>query len=552
MPLKPQNAPVTPLSRLRLGFVALGLALLATVGFLLGSALSRLDAQRRLRHQMVADRVFDEVEQELGSVLQHEVERPPEAYDASDTDPSRWGPFVLGYYRREPELSLVASQRLQPVRRARVVAAIERVSSTLDHARAAPTAPEGRDPELGATPRSSPDVLRQLNRSVKVRERRQRDLTQSLVVARADPATLVIERRAAPGARREGFAIDVSALVATVEGWVLGAQGLGAVASLAVGSAPKQTAKSFDGFVFVHRLAPPLDAIQVTLRLSQLDDDDAQSTLLSLAALLATAAVLGLFALYRAVAVQLQFAERRNNFVAAVTHELKTPLTAIRMYGELLRDDLVADEATRRDYYATITAESERLSRLIDNVLEHARLRRGERPMQPRGTDVRKLVREVVELMRPHAQQQGFTIELPEAEAEAGALPEASVDADAFEQVLFNVLDNALKYGHGEGERRVVVLCATHADGVLVSVRDFGPGVAEHLLETVFEPFFRGQDELTRRQKGTGIGLSLVRDLVERMGGRVRALAREPGLEIEIWLREASQRPAQRPASSSG
>jgi signal transduction histidine kinase len=81
-----------------------------------------------------------------------------------------------------------------------------------------------------------------------------------------------------------------------------------------------------------------------------------------------------------------------------------------------------------------------------------------------------------------------------------------------------------------------------------VSVRDFGPGVPEHLLETVFEPFFRGQDELTRRQKGTGIGLSLVRDLVERMGGRVRALAREPGLEVEIWLLAS----AQRPASSSG
>lgn len=538
----PLSEAVTPPARLRLGFVALGLALLATVGFLLDSALSRLDAQRRLRHQMVADRVFDEIEQELGSVLQHEVERPPAAYDASDTDPARWGPFVLGYYRREPELSLVAGQQLEEARRARVALAIGRASAALDHARAEPTAPGGRDPELGATPRSSPDVLRQLNRSVKVRERRQRELTQSLLVARADAGTLVIERRAAPGARREGFVVDVAALVATVEDWVLGAQGLGAVAALSVGAAPNKSPASFDGFLLQHRLAPPLDAVHVTLRLSQLDDDDAQSTLLSLALLLATAAVLGLLALYRAVAVQLQFAERRNNFVAAVTHELKTPLTAIRMYGELLRDDLVADEATRRDYYATITAESERLSRLIDNVLEHARLRRGERPMHPRRTDVRKLVREVVELMTPHAQQRGFTIELLPSEAEV--LPDASVDADAFEQVLFNVLDNALKYGHGEGERRIVVQCRARAEGVLVSVRDFGPGVPEHLLETVFEPFFRGQDELTRRQKGTGIGLSLVRDLVARMGGQVRALAREPGLEIEIALRAAAQRPA--------
>jgi signal transduction histidine kinase len=531
----------SPLARLRMGFIALGAALLATVGFLLGSALSRLDAQRGLRHQMVGDRVFDEIEQELGSVLQHEVERPAEAYDAVETDPTRWAPFVLGYYRREPALVMVAAERLSEARRARLATAIGRAAPALDGARAAPARPDDRDPELSATPRSSPDVLRQLNRSVKVRERRQRDLTQSLVVASADAGTLVIERRAAPGARREGFVVDVPELLATVEDWVLGAQGLGALAALSLGAPPPEAAPASTGLVLSHRLAPPLDSIHVTLRLSQLDDDDAQATLVSLAALLAAAAVLGLLALYRTVAVRVQFAERQGNFVSAVTHELKTPLTAIRMYGELLRDDLVADDATRRDYYATITAESERLSRLIDNVLEHGRLRRGERAMQPRGADLQQLVREVVELLKPHAAQQRFTIELlPDGGA---SLPEASVDTDAFKQVLFNVLDNALKYGHAdgarEGERRIVIEHRAQASEVVVSVRDFGPGVPEPLLETVFEPFFRGQDELTRTQKGTGIGLSLVRDLVERMGGRVRALSRQPGLEIEISLRAA-------------
>ena len=86
-----------------------------------------------------------------------------------------------------------------------------------------------------------------------------------------------------------------------------------------------------------------------------------------------------MFALYRTVAVQVAFAERRNNFVSAVTHELRTPLTAIRMYGEMLRDGMVRDDATRQECYATITAEGERLTRLINNVMEHAKLRRGQR-----------------------------------------------------------------------------------------------------------------------------------------------------------------------------
>jgi signal transduction histidine kinase len=386
-------------------------------------------------------------------------------------------------------------------------------------------------------------VLRQLNRSVNLRERRQRDLTHRLLVARPDQATLVIERRTAEGSRREGLVVDARELIATIEDWVLGAQGLGGVASLSVALAKADAPDALHGLQMRHRLAPPLHGIHVTLRLSQLDDDDAKATLVSLAALLAAAAVLGLFALYRTVAVRLQFAERQNNFVSAVTHELKTPLTAIRMYGELLRDDLVESEATRRDYHATTTAESERLSRLIDNVLEHGRLRRGERPMQARYADVRALVREVVELIAPHASQQRFAIEL-HAEG-ARATPEANLDADAFKQVLFNVLDNALKYGHRPGgERRISIEVHPEGPDVVVGVRDFGPGVPDASLETVFEPFFRGQDELTRTQKGTGIGLSLVRDLIERMGGRVRALARSPGLEIEITLRAAPQAPA--------
>jgi two-component system sensor histidine kinase ChiS len=202
------------------------------------------------------------------------------------------------------------------------------------------------------------------------------------------------------------------------------------------------------------------------------------------------------------------------------------------MYGEMLRDGMVQDEATRREYYATITAEGERLTRLINNVMEHGELRRGQRQANVQRGDVGAVVREVVEVMRPHIEHEGFKVEL---HLDPG-LPPVRLDPDAVKQVLFNVLDNALKYGRGSEQHAIEVSCHAGERGVVVSVRDFGPGVSEDHLSTVFEPFFRGENELTRRQKGTGLGLSLVRDLVQLMNGEVRGLNRGPGFEVRIAL----------------
>ncbi|HKU39136.1 MAG TPA: ATP-binding protein [Polyangiales bacterium] len=247
------------------------------------------------------------------------------------------------------------------------------------------------------------------------------------------------------------------------------------------------------------------------------------------------AASLGLYAISRMVEVQLVFAERRNNFVSAVTHELRTPLTSIRMYGEMLRDGMVQDEQTKREYYATITAEGERLTRLINNVMEHGKLRRGQRHAHLERGDVLRVVREVLELMQPHIAREGFSLQLSASEP----LPTVQLDVDALKQTLFNVLDNALKYGRGEREAKIDIHCAPDADAVLVSVRDYGSGVADSQLSTLFEPFYRGGDELTRRQQGTGLGLALVRDLVGLMRGSVHALNRTPGFEVRIRLRAA-------------
>jgi signal transduction histidine kinase len=281
----------------------------------------------------------------------------------------------------------------------------------------------------------------------------------------------------------------------------------------------------------LHRFAEPFDALGVRLTLQPLPDVAGAGYLYAIAALLLLSGTVGLLALYRMVAVTVRFAERRSNFVAAVSHELKTPLTAIRMYAEMLRDGMVDDEDKRKSYYATITAESERLTRLINNVLEYSRLEQGKRETRLVVGAVGPVVRDAVAILEPHARESGFRLDV-EVEAD---LPPVRFDRDAVLQVVFNLVDNALKYARDAGDRVIAIRCLRDGDGVRLVVRDRGPGVAARHLTKIFEPFYRCEDELTRTAKGTGIGLALVRGLAETMGAAVSGYnVAEGGFEVAL------------------
>jgi signal transduction histidine kinase len=285
-------------------------------------------------------------------------------------------------------------------------------------------------------------------------------------------------------------------------------------------------------FVFSHRFAEPFDALAAELALAPLPDGPGERIVLALAGLLVLSAAAGLYAVYRMVTVRLAFAQRRSNFAAAVSHELKTPLTAIRMYVEMLRDGLVDSDAKRREYYATLGAESERLSRLIDNVLEFSRLERGTRRVELHAAPLGPVVEERAALLRPHAEREGFALEVELAHD----LPPVRFERDALAQILFNLVENALKYAKRGTLRRVEIACRPAAGGVELAVRDHGPGVPERRLARIFEPFYRGEDELTRETQGSGIGLALVRGLAERMGASVSA-RNVAGGGLEVILR---------------
>jgi signal transduction histidine kinase len=340
-------------------------------------------------------------------------------------------------------------------------------------------------------------------------------------------------------ALRQGLVLDAQGLADHLRERALGANRIpGATLSFSSDAEGTDPSGAADGaHRYRHRFAEPFDAVIASAALTPLDGGSDEGVVYGLAALLVLTGGVGLFAVHRMVTVAIGFAERRSNFVAAVTHELKTPLTAIRMYGEMLRDDLVPSDDKRREYYRTITAESERLSRLIDNVLEFSRLEKGTRTMRLTVGALGPVVEEVAELLHPHAERDGFTLRT-EVEPD---LPPVRFERDALLQVLVNLVDNALKYATRATLREIAIECRRHGDGVVLSVRDHGPGVASRHLARIFEPFHRGEDELVRETQGTGLGLALVKSLVERMGGAVAGRnAPDGGFEVEITLPRAS------------
>ncbi len=355
---------------------------------------------------------------------------------------------------------------------------------------------------------------------------------EPMIGRRGQNGNLVLYRTVLIGdsAYRQGLVLDVPALVDWVAERVLDDE----LRSRArIGGSTDKLGRSTAAYVYRHRFAEPFATVSSVIALEALPELPGTTYTYALALLLGVAAPLGLFALYRMVAVAVGYAERRSNFVSSVTHELKTPLTAIRMYGEMLRDGLVLSEAKRQTYYEIMTAESERLTRLVNNVLELSRLENRNRSMKLEVGDLGPVLEEVLAVLLPHAEKEGFELRLdldPD-------LPQVRFDRDALVQVLFYLIDNAIKYSRRAADKEIAIRCSRQGEGVMVAVRDHGPGVAQPHLKKIFAPFYRGESELTRTAKGTGIGLALVRGLVERMGGAVSGRnGADGGFEVSVIL----------------
>jgi signal transduction histidine kinase len=238
--------------------------------------------------------------------------------------------------------------------------------------------------------------------------------------------------------------------------------------------------------------------------------------------LIAGILVFGLILTLRSVSHELELARMKSDFVSTVSHEFKSPLTSIRQLAEMLQSGRVPSEERRQKYYDILLEQSERLALLTDNILSLAKIESGRAALKLEPTDIAALVTDVTSSIQERVRHEGFTIGL----GIEGPLPSIEADRAALAQAVTNLVDNAVKYSGGS--RKIDVRALSVGPAVLIAVQDFGVGIKKEDQERVFERFFRAGDALTRTVKGSGLGLALVKEIVEAHRGQV-LVESEPG-----------------------
>jgi len=251
-------------------------------------------------------------------------------------------------------------------------------------------------------------------------------------------------------------------------------------------------------------------------------------------------AVIGLFALaavlvglayyfYREQSREMREAAQRVSFVNQVSHELKTPLTNIRMYAELLERDAAEEDEPSRWHLGVIVSESQRLSRLIGNILTFSRKQRQALELHRKPGVVDAVLRETLDHLAP-----ALTAASIEVRFDAGAEKEVLLDADVLEQIVGNLASNVEKYGAGGG--RMDVKSDQRGETVTITVTDHGPGIPASERERIFRPFYRISTSLTEGVSGSGIGLAVARELARLHGGELELLPSARGACFRLTL----------------
>lgn len=205
----------------------------------------------------------------------------------------------------------------------------------------------------------------------------------------------------------------------------------------------------------------------------------------------------------------------KSQLLSTVSHELRTPLASIKGFATtLLRRDVKWDETTQRDFLRIIEEEADRLTEIIDNLLDMSQIEAGALRVAKEPALLRQLIREVVDEMRMRTEAHYFVVDLP------AELPRVLIDPRRIRQVLTNLIGNAIKYSP---KGQITVACEVDADRVVVSVADQGEGIPPQYLGKIFERFFQVDGASTRRVGGSGLGLAISRGIIEAHDGRIWA-----------------------------
>lgn len=211
-----------------------------------------------------------------------------------------------------------------------------------------------------------------------------------------------------------------------------------------------------------------------------------------------------------------RFGESQRRFASLVTHELRSPLTTFRLYSELLAEDLVKEKEKRAEYHRTLQKESDHMARMVENVIAHARIEEGRAKLAP----TRVLLDGLLDGVRADLEQCCARAGLGLA-IEADGLDDValSTDAAAVGQILFNLVENACKYGRSDFDPAIRVAASVREGTLRLSVRDYGPGVPPAVARSIFAPFERGARDEADPTRGLGLGLALSRGLARDLGG---------------------------------
>ncbi len=278
------------------------------------------------------------------------------------------------------------------------------------------------------------------------------------------------------------------------------------------------------------RFPAPFGFVRAELSCERVPPSAGRGTLNLALAVLSGVVVLGLLAIYHSTRKVIDFSERQSRFVSAVTHELKTPLTNIRMYIEMLEQGMARDPEREQAYFRILQSEGARLTRLITNVLELAKLEKKHRRPSLQKGGFAEVLADVESLMQAALRQAGFRLEIENALTEP-----FDYDREIMVQVLINLIENSMKFGRSSPAKTITLRLREAGDRVRIEVADTGPGIPAGDLEKIFDDFYRAGDAVSSEAGGTGIGLALVRRFVGLLGGRVSA-ANNPGAGCTIRI----------------
>ena len=284
--------------------------------------------------------------------------------------------------------------------------------------------------------------------------------------------------------------------------------------------------------IFSTKLIPPLNRISLVMHMKNRDDSRGATFLIFLGAVVLIILGGGLVAIYRLTKSELNLAKKRQDFISAVSHELKTPLTSIRMYAELLQNSWVANEEKKQKYYGQIASEADRLTRLIQNVLNLSKLDGDRWNVQLTKDRPKAVLDDFVATYSKNVEKHGFELTVS-SDTDVRDIT-LMMDKDAIMQILMNLVDNSLKFSKDADYKMIVIELRIKETDVYLAVRDYGPGIPPAEMKKVFQEFYRVENEMTRRTSGTGIGLSMVKKLCTLTNMKIEMENAGPGLRTKI------------------